>query len=74
MIYRFVCPEQEPGDFDIDRCIKCRFYEMNIGKTTSRRCRKQKKPTHKRDFEGAHLSRYLGIPDTVEIVEVGDDG
>lgn len=37
-------------------------------------CRKQKKPTHKRDFEGAHLSRYLGIQDTVEIVEVGADG
>lgn len=26
--------------------------------------------TESRDFEGAHLSRRLGIPDTVEIVEV----
>lgn len=69
MVYKFVCPEQEPKNFDLSKCWKCRFYEMSIGKTTNRHCRKQKKPCHKRDFEGAHLSRYLGIPDTVEIVE-----
>lgn len=70
MVYKFVCPEQESESFDLGRCAACRSFEMNIGKATSYHCRKQKKPSHKRDFEGAHLSRRLGIPDTVEIVEV----
>lgn len=70
MVYKFVCPEQEPESFDLGKCAKCRSFDMSIGKTTNYHCRKQKKPSHKRDFEGAHLSRRLGIPDTVEIMEV----
>lgn len=70
MVYKFVCPEQEPESFDLGKCVKCRSFDMSIGKSTSYHCRKQRKPAHKRDFEGAHLSRRLGIPDTVEIVEV----
>lgn len=70
MVYRFTCAEQEAGNFDIRACWKCRRFEINKGKTTSYKCRFQKKPRHKREFEGAILSDLLGIPDTVEIVEV----
>ena len=69
MIYRFTCTEQEPESFDIRGCYKRRHFEINKGKTTSYKCRKQKDSRHKRDFEGAILSQRLGIPDTVEIVE-----
>lgn len=62
MVYKFVCPEQEPESFDLGKCAKCRFFDMSIGKTTSYHCRKQKKPSHKRDFEGGASEPPPGNP------------
>ena len=65
MIYQIVCPEQQPDQFDIEACFNCRYFDMHLGKHTSVKCRKNRSPQHKRDFEGAVLSAWLGIPDEV---------
>lgn len=68
MIYRIVCPIQDPAAFDVEKCLQCRYFDLSRGKHISAHCRKNKLPAHKRDFEGAYLSYYLGIPDTVSVV------
>lgn len=65
MVYKIVCPVQQPDQFDIGACYNCRYYDMHVGKHTTVRCKKNRSPQHKRDFEGAVWSARLGIPDTV---------
>lgn len=67
MIYRIVCPVQPAEKFDIGSCAGCKYYEVTIGKSTTYRCRKNRSPLHKRDFEGAVLSARLGLPDAVMV-------
>lgn len=65
MVYKIVCPVQQAEQFDIEACCSCRYFEIHIGKHTTARCKKNRSPKHKRDFEGAVLSARLGIPDEV---------
>lgn len=67
MVYKIVCPIQDPEAFDIVKCLQCKYFNMSRGKNLSVSCRKNKLPLHKRDFEGAYLSHYLGLPDTVSV-------
>lgn len=67
MIYKIVCPVQDPATFDINQCFRCKYFEMSIGKQTTHHCRKNRSPQHKRDFEGAILSNLLNIPDQVVV-------
>lgn len=69
MIYRIACPVQESDAFSIKECLKCRFFQLTKSDHISVSCRKNRTPKHKRDFEGAYFSNYLGIPDTVEVEE-----
>lgn len=69
MIYRIACPVQDPAAFNIENCFSCRSFNMNKTERISVSCRKNRTPKHKRDFEGAYLSNYLGIPDTVVVEE-----
>lgn len=63
------CPYQVTEGFSLDRCWECKKYEATIRRTTSFRCRAQKTPSEKRDFEAAVLAYKLGLPDTVEVIE-----
>ena len=67
MVYHIVCPVQEPDKFDVTECLNCRYFNLSKGVHLKASCRKNKLPKHKRDFEGAYLSSYLGIPDTVSV-------
>lgn len=67
MVYHIVCPIQDPKTFDIARCLECKYFNMSRGKHINISCRKNRLPIHKRDFEGAYLSHYLGLPDTVSV-------
>lgn len=67
MEYKIVCPVQDPNEFDVAECLKCRYFNLSKGAHLSVSCRKNKLPRHKRDFEGSYLSYYLGIPDTVSV-------
>ena len=69
MIYRIACPVQDPATFNIENCFRCRYFNMTKSERTSVSCRKNRTPKHKRDFEGAYFSNYLGIPDTVLVEE-----
>lgn len=63
------CPYQVTEGFSLDRCWECKKYEATVGRTTSFRCRAQKTPSEKRDFEAAVLAYKLGLSDTVEVIE-----
>lgn len=45
----------------------CEALDCDLDEILSVSCRKNKLPLHKRDFEGAYLSHYLGLPDTVSV-------
>ena len=69
MTYRIACPVQDPASFKVENCLSCRHFNMSKGEHISVSCRKNRTPKHKRDFEGAYLSNYLGINDTVVVEE-----
>lgn len=73
MIYRIACPVQDPDAFSIEKCFGCRYFNLHKSEKISVSCRKNRTPKHKRDFEGAYLSTYLGIPDTVVVEETEED-
>lgn len=73
MIYRIACPVQDPDTFSIENCFGCRYFNLSKSEHISVSCRKNRTPKHKRDFEGAYLSNYIGIPDTV-VVEETEEG
>lgn len=65
MVYRIVCPKQNPNDFDLARCYNCTRFQVTIGKGRTYSCRENRQPDHKRNYDGAWASRRVGIPDTV---------
>lgn len=67
MVYRIVCPQQQPEAFDLGACYRCHRFQVTIGKGRKYSCRENRQPAHKRDYEGAWASRRIGLPDTVEI-------
>ena len=67
MIYRIVCPIQQTETFSLDVCRSCKSFDLTKGKHLTARCRKNRSPVHKRDFEGAFFSNYLGLPDKVQV-------
>ncbi len=69
MICRIACPVQDPDAFSIENCIHCRYFTLSRGVHINVRCRKNRKPRHKLEFEGAYFSYCLGDPDTVVIEE-----
>lgn len=73
MIYRIVCPVQDPDAFKIENCLTCRYFTMSKGVHINVGCRKNRKPKHRRDFEGAYLSNYLRLPDIV-VIEGTEEG
>ena len=66
---RFICPFQTTEDFTFDVCFGCKYFEVNKGKHTTIRCRKNKGTAEKRSFESAFLLNRLGWPWRVEIIE-----
>lgn len=69
VVYRIACPVQDPGTFSVEKCLGCRYFNLSKGEHISVSCRKNRTPKHKRDFEGAYLSNYIGMPDTVVVEE-----
>lgn len=69
MICRIACPVQDPAAFSIENCTSCRHFDLHRGAHISVRCRKNRTPNHKRHFEMAYLSNYIGDPDTVVVEE-----
>ena len=67
MVYRIVCPKQQPEAFELDACYHCPRFQLTINKGRTYSCRENRQPAHKRDYEGAWASRQIGLPDTVEI-------
>ena len=67
MVYKIVCPRQQADEFDLAACVSCPKFQITIGKATTISCRENRQPSHKREFEAAHLSWRLGLPDTVEV-------
>lgn len=73
MEYRIACPVQDSAAFSIEKCFSCRYFNLSKSEHISVSCRKNRSTKHKRDFEGAYLSNYLGIPDTVVVEETEED-
>lgn len=68
-VNRIRCPYQKTDGFSFTCCFACKKYEATIGRTTSFRCRAQKSPSEKRDFEAAVIAHKLGLSDIVEVIE-----
>ena len=72
MTHKIVCPVQQSEGFSFDFCRACKSFNLSRGVHLTVRCRKNRSPKHKRNFEGAFLSDYLGIPDKV-VVEATEE-
>lgn len=70
MTCHIACPVQDPANFSIENCLSCRYFNLSKGEHISVSCRKNRTHKHKRDFEGAYITHYLGMPDTVVVEEM----